>query len=317
MDLGQLRYFSKIVEHRSFTRAAQDCSVSQPALSQQIAKLEKELGQPLFERQGRSIRLTPAGQVLQTRAEKILQLVDDAKRQITDDGQTGRICVSAIPTIAPYLLPKLLSTVGSQFPDASFVIGEDTTETLLKRCSNGDVDVGILALPASAKYLTIEPFFEEELLLALPADHPLCSRSRISAKDIASEAFILLGDTHCLVDAIESFCNQKNFQPVTTSRIEQLTTIKNLVALGHGVTFVPKMATLDDLGGQIVYRSLCGDKPTRKVAICWNPYRYQSQLLSNFIKGVNEFCGSDFISSLDVGKGSRPKLSKVVTPSRA
>ena len=79
MDLGQLRYFSKIVEHRSFTRAAQDCSVSQPALSQQIAKLEKELGQPLFERQGRSIRLTPAGQVLQTRSEKILQLVDDAK----------------------------------------------------------------------------------------------------------------------------------------------------------------------------------------------------------------------------------------------
>ena len=88
MDLGQLRYFSKIVEHRSFTRAAKDCSVSQPALSQQIAKLEKELGQPLFERQGRSIRLTPAGQVLQTHAEKILRLVDDAKRQITDDGQT-------------------------------------------------------------------------------------------------------------------------------------------------------------------------------------------------------------------------------------
>ena len=85
MDLGQLRYFVKIVEHRSFTRAARDCSVSQPALSQQIGKLEKELGQPLFERQGRSIRLTPAGQLLQTRAEKILGLVEDAKRHITDD----------------------------------------------------------------------------------------------------------------------------------------------------------------------------------------------------------------------------------------
>ncbi len=300
MDLGQLRYFSKIVEHRSFTRAAKDCSVSQPALSQQIAKLEKELGQPLFERQGRSIRLTPAGQVLHTHAEKILQLVDDAKRQITDDGQTGRICVSAIPTIAPYLLPVLLTSVVSQFPLANFVISEDTTDPLLKRCASGDIDVGLLALPATAKYLTIEPLFEEELLLALPANHALCSRSRISTKDISNERFILLGETHCLVDSIESFCHRKNFQPLATSRIEQLTTVKHLIALGHGLSFVPKIAATDDLGGKLVYRSLSGDKPTRKIAICWNPYRYQSQLLSNFIKAITEFAGSDFVASIEV-----------------
>jgi LysR family hydrogen peroxide-inducible transcriptional activator len=306
MDLGQLRYFSKIVEHRSFTRAAQDCSVSQPALSQQIAKLEKELGQPLFERQGRSIRLTPAGQVLQTQAEKILQLVEDAKRQITDDGQTGRICVSAIPTIAPYLLPHVLSSVGQQFPQASFMVSEDPTEALLRRCSNGDVDVGILAMPAAAKYLTIEPLYEEELLLALPKDHPLCERTRITSKDIADEPFALLGDTHCLVDAIEAFCNRKNFQPVVTSRIEQLVTVQNLVALGHGLSFVPKIAATDDLGGKIVYRSMSGEKPTRTVAICWNPYRYQSQLLSNFIKALNEFAGSDFIASVELKSKSKP-----------
>jgi len=311
MDLGQLRYFSKIVEYRSFTRAAQDCSVSQPALSQQIAKLEKELGQPLFERQGRSIRLTPAGQVLQTRAEKILQLVEDAKRQITDDGQTGRICVSAIPTIAPFLIPELLTSVGTQFPKASIVIGEDATETLLKRCSDGDVDVGIVAMPADGKYLTVEPLFEEELLLALPANHPLCERSRITSKDIAKESFVLLGDTHCLSDTIESFCNDKKFQPVATSRIEQLTTIQNLVALGYGISFVPKISTEDDLGGRLVYRSLSGDKPTRKVAVCWNPYRYQSQLLSNFIKAIFEFGGSEFIASLDVGKSTKPKVESV------
>lgn len=299
MDLGQLRYFSKIVEHRSFTRAAKDCSVSQPALSQQIAKLEKELGQPLFERQGRSIRLTPAGQVLQGRAEKILDLVDDAKRQITDDGQTGRICVSAIPTIAPYLLPNVLASVASQFPDANFEISEDTTDELLQRCSSGDIDVGLLALPATGKYLKIEPLFEEELLLALPADHPLCARSRICSKDIANERFILLGDSHCLVDSIEAYCNQKNFQPVTTSRIEQLTTVQHLVALGHGISFVPKIASTDDLGGRLVYRSLNGDKPSRTVAICWNPYRYQSQLLSNFMKAITEFTGSEYLASIE------------------
>ncbi len=300
MDLGQLRYFSKIVEHRSFTRAAQDCSVSQPALSQQIAKLEKELGQPLFERQGRSIRLTPAGQILQTQAEKILQLVDDAKRQITDDGQTGRICISAIPTVAPYLLPMVLRDVGEQFPHAKFVVNEDTTGDLLKRCSNGDVDVGLLALPAAAKYLTIEPLFSEELLLALPIGHPLANKNRIMAKDIAKEPFVLLGEAHCLVDAIEGFCNRKSFQPVSTSRIEQLATVQHLVALGHGLSFIPRIAAEQDRGGQLIYRSMCGEKPMRKLALCYNPYRYQSQLLANFIKGLREFAGSTFVAALQL-----------------
>ncbi len=288
MDLGQLRYFIKIVEHRSFTRAARDCSVSQPALSQQIAKLEKELGQPLFERQGRTIRLTSAGQILQAEAEKILQLVDDVKGQITDDGQTGRISIAAIPTIGPYFLPAALKSVGGQFQYASFVVNEHVTDDLLKRCSNGDVDVGVLALPAQAKYLTVEPLFEEELMLALPTNHPLAKQEKITSQDIADEPFVLLGEAHCLVESIESFCNSQRFQPVSTSNIQQLETAKNLVAAGHGITFVPKMACCQDSHSQLVFRSLTGNRPTRTVAICWNPYRYQSQLLNNFLKGLRE-----------------------------
>ena len=294
MDLGQLRYFTKIVEHRSFTKAAHDCSVSQPALSQQISKLEKELGQPLFERQGRSIRLTPAGQLLHLQADKILQLADDAKKQITDDGETGRICLSAIPTIAPYLLPIILKNVGSLFPKASFVISEDTTEDLLKKCSNGDVDVGIVALPAAAKYLTIEPLFDEELLLALSPDNPLCEKKKLVSSDLEEQPFVLLRDTHCLVAAIESFCNSKNFQPLTASRIEQLTTIQLLISLDHGVSFIPKMASAIDLNGRIAYRSMSEDAPKRTIAICFNPYRYQSKLLGKFIAAVQELCSGDF-----------------------
>ena len=294
MDLGQLRYFTKIVEHRSFTKAAADCSVSQPALSQQISKLEKELGQPLFERQGRSIRLTPAGQMLHLQADKILQLADDAKKQITDDGETGRICLSAIPTIAPYLLPIILKKVGSLFPKANFVISEDTTDDLLKRCSNGDVDVGILALPAAAKYLTIEPLFEEELLLALSPDNPLSEKKKLVSDDLQEEPFVLLRDTHCLVEAIESFCNSKNFQPLTASRIEQLTTIQLLISLDHGVSFIPQMASAIDLNGKIAYRSISEDPPKRTIAICFNPYRYQSRLLGKFISAVQELCSGDF-----------------------
>jgi len=321
MDLGQLRYFTKIVEHRSFTKAAHDCSVSQPALSQQISKLEKELGQPLFERQGRSIRLTPAGQLLHLQADKILQLADDAKKQITDDGETGRICLSAIPTIAPYLLPIILKSVGSLFPKANFVIGEDTTDDLLKRCSNGDVDVGIVALPAAAKYLTIEPLFDEELMLALSPDNPLNKKSKLVSADLEEEPFLLLRDTHCLVETIESFCNSKNFQPLTASRIEQLTTIQLLISLDHGVSFVPKMASAIDLNGKIVYRSMSEDPPKRTIAICYNPYRYQSRLLGKFITAVQELCSGDFSPRQEIfnrsdqpeatvkGGHQRPKLT--------
>ena len=286
MDLGQLRYFSKIVEHRSFTKAARDCSVSQPALSQQIGKLEKELGQPLFERQGRTIRLTPAGQLLHVQAEKILRLADDAKKQITDDGETGQIYISAIPTIAPYLVPSILKTLQGEFPNAKFIISEDTTETLLKRCSNGEVDLGILALPAASKYLTIEPIFEEELMLAVSAENELCKKTKIVGDDLKDIPFVLLREAHCLVDSIESFCNGNNFQPISTSRIEQLTTVQHLVALDHGVSFVPKMASAIDLDGKIVYRSMSGQQPSRQVGLCWNPYRYQSRLLARFIEAV-------------------------------
>lgn len=290
MDLGQLRYFSKIVEHKSFTRAAEDCSVSQPALSQQIGKLERELGLPLFERQGRTIRMTPAGKLLQTHATKILQLVDDAKRQLTDDGETGNILLSAIPTVAPHLLPAILSNVGEQFPKAKLIVSEMATEELLKRCTSGEIDLGFVATSAKSKYLTVEPLFEEELLLAIPSTHALCQKSSITIEDIRDEPFILLSDAHCLLESIENFCNNNNFQPVAGTRIEQLITVQNLVAMGQGLSFVPRMATDVDLGGRIVYRQLTGAAPTRMVSICWNPYRYESQLLGNFMKAIREFC---------------------------
>ena len=303
MDLGQLKYFTKIVEHGSFTRAAQDCSVSQPALSQQIAKLEKELGQPLFERQGRSIEVTPAGHVLWAQADKILQMVDDVKRQITDVGQTGRIGISAIPTIGPYFIPGLLKAIGGQFAQASFVVNEDVTDVLLKRCSNGEVDLGILALPATAKYLTIEPLIEEELLLALPANHRFVDKPEIFVDDIRDEPFVLLDEAHCLQENVQSFCNTQRFQPVTTSRIQQLITVQNLVGLGHGVSLIPEMACRSTASDRVVYRSIAGEAPKRTIAVCWNPYRYQSQLVGNFLKALRELGDPPIIQA----EGSLPE----------
>ncbi|MDB4367963.1 LysR family transcriptional regulator [Mariniblastus sp.] len=300
MDLGQLRYFNKIVEHRSFTRAAKDCSVSQPALSQQIAKLEKELGQPLFERQGRTIRMTPAGQVLQNHAQKILQLVEDAKRQITDDGQSGQICISATPTIAPYFFPELLNGVTSQFPKADFSLVETNSDSLIQLCLKGDLDVGVLAISPlvkqSANYLSFETLLEEELLLAIPAQHPLCRKSRIHLKDLALDNFLMLPANHSLTSTLDNFFHRKKFHPGSITRVQQLATLQSMITSGYGVSLVPKMAARDD-SNKIVYRSLSGDQPRREIALCWNSKRYQSELLSNFLKALIEFAGNQFSSA--------------------
>ena len=300
MDVGQLRYFTKIVEHRSFTKAAKHCLVSQPALSQQIGKLERELGQPLFERQGRTIRLTPAGQLLHRKAEKILLLIEDAKRQVADDGETGQISMSAVASLASYMLPVILGKVGQQFPQIDWNISEDSSEALIKKVSDGDLDLGFLTTPVSSRYLHVEPLFEEVLYVALPAQHRLAAQSTLQIDDLCEEPFVMPSDEDGLASTIEEFCNANNFQPQVSANVQQLLTVQSLVAMEHGLSFVPAMATGLSMDGRIAYRKLTGDQPKRSVAICWNPYRYQCQLQKNFIASVREFCeGFDFASGTE------------------
>lgn len=288
MELSQLRYFLKAAELKNFTRAAEACFISQPALSQQILKLEEELKQPVFERQGRQVSLTPAGEVLRERAEQILTLVDDVRGRITDDGETGRVAVSAIPTIAPYLLPDVLRCFAERFPKSEIEVNEDVTEALIKRVQQGEVDVGLVALPVEARYLKIETLFEEELLLAMPAGHPLADRKRVTLTDLTGLPFVLLGEAHCLTGNVLSFCQRKAFQPVMTGRTSQLATVQELVALGHGVSLIPASAARLDASDRRTYRSLSGEKPTRTIALCWNSYRFQSRLLKAFLDCVRE-----------------------------
>jgi LysR family hydrogen peroxide-inducible transcriptional activator len=282
MELDQLRHFLKVAEHSNFTRAAEDIALSQPALSRSVGRLEEELGQPLFERQTRSVSLTDAGHLLLERARQILLLVDDTKALFNDDGQTGRIRVAAIPTIAPYFLPERLKRFHRDFPKASVIVHEDTTENLLKKLNDGLVDVMIAALPIEARYLQIEKLFDEELLLVTAKENPLAKRKSIQLHDIETLPFVLLGEAHCLTDSIVSFCRQKSFHPLSVERTSQLATVQELVALDHGISLVPKMAAELDNSARRVYRSLEGLKPTRSVIMVTNPYRYKSRLQHSF-----------------------------------
>ncbi|OJW19405.1 MAG: hyalin [Planctomycetales bacterium 71-10] len=284
MEIQQLRMFLKVAEQGSFTRAARDCGVSQPAISQQIGKLEATLGRPLFERQGRQVALTEAGETLRRRAMQIVSLVEDTARLLCDDGETGKVVVSAIPTVAPYLMPGLLETFHDRHPRARVEVNEEVTEAVVRRCGLGEIDVGVLAMPASRGYLKFETLFQEELLLVTAADHPLAGRDRVELDDLRDFPFVLLDEAHCLSDDIRGFCRRRLFQPVTTGRVSQLATVQELVAQGFGISLVPAMAVRPDPSGRLRYRSLDGERPSRTITACWNPDRYQSRLMLSFLE---------------------------------
>ena len=290
MELSLLRSFLKIAEHGSFTRAAGELGVSQPALSQQMARLEGSIGRPLFDRLGRSVALTEAGRLLRDRAERIVALADDAARELADDDLGGRLSVAAIPTIAPFLLPMVLRAFRRDHPEVIVRVDEEVTEALLRRCQRGESDVGLLALPAEVpSNLTFEPLFDEPLVLALPLGHPLAERREVPIDAVRGEPFVLLGEGHCLSDQIRNFCQQRALQPIVTGRTGQLATVQELVALGHGVSFVPEMARRVDASPNRVYRAIAGTPPTRTVAACWNPGRYRTRHARLFLETLRAY----------------------------
>lgn len=282
MDLDQLRYFLRVAERQNFTRAAEELSISQPALSRSIQKLEEELGQPVFERRMRSLTLTDAGILLLSRAQAALSILEDTKAEITDDGKSGRVRVGAIPTIAPYFLPKILRRFSREFPKAALIVREDTTDSLLQCCRQGEIDLAILAMPVPARHLEVEDLFEEELFLVLPPEHHLVAKEKIRVGDLEPYPFVLLDEAHCLADNIVDFCRQRSFHPVAVERTSQLAMVQELVSLSHGISMIPAMARRLDQSDRRVYRSLSGKCPTRKIAAVWNPYRFQSRLLKAF-----------------------------------
>lgn len=280
MELDQLRYFLQVAERGNFTRAAEDLSISQPALSRSIRKLEEELGRPVFQRQARVVSLTDAGTLLQARAYQLLSILEDTKAEITDDGESGRVRLGAIPTVAPFFLPGVLRRFAQEYPKATIVVQENTTDKLIKSCTQGEIDLAILALPVPANYLEIEELFAEELLLVLPPDHPLVEQPKIRLEDVEPYPFVLLDEAHCLSDHIVSFCRQRSFQPLAVEKTSQLAMVQELVSLGHGISMIPAMAQRLDQSDRRIYRSFTEQVPTRTIAVASNPYRFQSRLLN-------------------------------------
>lgn len=292
LNLYALEQFVALARTRNFTRAAEELHVSQPALSRSIRKLEDQLGKPLFERRPREVVLTELGERLLGRAREILRMIDETLTEFSEAGRNPRVRLGAIPTIAPYFLPRVLGGFSEVRPDIRVVVQEDTTDQLVRRCSQGELDVVILAFPVAAPLLQVEPLFEEELLLVMPAQHALATSRTVSISALERYPFVTLNEVHCLSENIASFCRRKSVQPVSMERTSQLVTVQELVSLDHGLSIVPAMAREIDTSQTRVYRSFTGDRPQRTVALGWNAERPISEATQAFMRHVRERSGT-------------------------
>ena len=285
MEMHQLRYAVAVARSGNFSRAAEQCHVSQPSLSQQILKLEEELGERLFERTKREARPTPHGEVFLRRAIRILEEVDAAKREAEDakDLLTGTVMIGVIPTAAPYMLPKAITAFMKRFPGVEVVVQEEPTARLLKLLHGYEVDLALLSPPFPTERLETLPIMNEELLLAVPPSHPFATKRSITAGDLEQERLIVMQEGHCLGDQVLGFCSRGQNHPRISFRSAQLETIQSLVAAGMGISLVPAMAMREDRKGQPIYRSLSGKKPTRSVVATWPKQRPPGRAAMEFL----------------------------------
>ncbi len=294
MELHQLRYLLAVAKTGNFTRAADLCHVTQPSLSQQIAKLEDELGERLFSRLKRSAVLTSVGAALVQRATRIMAEVDAAHRDVADAAEhvRGKVSVGVLPTIAPYLLPRILALTARECPAMEVRIHEATTAQLLVSAAACEIDFAIVSLPIEDARFIREPLFEDELLLAVPPRHPLTKKALVRLSDLEPERFILMEEGHCLGDQSLSFCQRNRLNPQIAFRSAQLETIQALVASGVGISLIPQLAVPTRRPGQPVFISLANPKPTRTIAVIWRKEHYHSRAAREFLRLLKSACAA-------------------------
>jgi LysR family hydrogen peroxide-inducible transcriptional activator len=288
MEIHQLTYFVAVAETGSFSRAAERCNIAQPSLSQQIQKLEQELGEPLFDRLPRKVVLTDAGRTLLPRAVSILSDLQDIKHTLNQNADAGHglLNVGFIPTIAPFVLPRVIQRFSQEFPNARLTVQEDLTETIVRNLLDGKLDVGITSMPIHHRLIRTQELLTEPLLVASAKENDFITRTSIHIKELDDFPFIALSEMHCLGEQVQSFCHRQNLELKIVCDTSQLTTVKNCVEIGLGVSLVPRALALSDKSQQVNYRPLNGAVPQRKIAAATHAERTLSFLAKKFIEIV-------------------------------
>lgn len=272
-SLRQLEYLVAVAEEGHIGRAAQRCHVAQPSLSAQLKELERGLGAALVERIGRGIRLTPAGENLAGKAREILQATDDLVEgaQQSTTRLRGRLRIAAIPTVAPYLLPRFVPLLREHHPEVETHLRELHTPNLVPALVNGDIDLGLMALPVEDPTLDHVVILDDPFLVALDPAHSFAAAEDVAIDHLVGEAVLLLEDGHCLRDQALEICSRVGAEEAGEIQATSLATLCQMVAAGMGVTLLPRSARAVEArdGTGILVRPFRGAAPTRKLVLTW------------------------------------------------
>ena len=288
MNFKDLQYFSTLAKTKNFGEAAALCGVSQPGLSIQLKKLEKELGVNLFERSTKQVIITPEGSELLERAERILREANDLRlcaKQFSDPYQ-GKLVIGAFPTLAPYLFPRIIDDLHGSYPEMKFYISEDKTARLLEQLKSGTIDAAFIALPHEDFQLESAFIFEEEFLLAVSKANPRAQLKSLNSSEIQGEALMLLSEGHCLRDQSLEFCGANHINESVDFRASGIETLRQMVAGDLGMTLMPACAKRDNDG--LAYIPFSDPAPKRRIGLFW---RKSSAKRDIFLEIANELKG--------------------------
>ncbi|MDP9008428.1 MAG: LysR substrate-binding domain-containing protein [Pseudomonadota bacterium] len=293
MTIRELRYLVALANRAHFGRAAQECHVSQPTLSVQIRKLEEYLGVTLIERSAKSFALTPIGQEVVEKARRIVMQVDEllAKTRTGHGPLSGPLNLGVIPTLAPYLLPKLLPFLKSRYQALQLVVHEDLTGHLLERLQDYQIDAALLALPLDGGEFEELPLFDEPFWFACPPRHPLAQLKAVTEADLHGEPMLLLADGPWLRGQVLAAYGHTAAEEegIDDFRAASLETICQLVSAGFGCTLLPALAARAPQGPEpsFVIRPLHSPNANRRIGLVWRrgyPKAQELALLGELVR---------------------------------
>jgi LysR family hydrogen peroxide-inducible transcriptional activator len=288
VNLKDLKYLVALADTGHFGKAAERTFVSQPTLSAQLKKLEDYLGVKLVERQPKNVQLTEVGKQVVVRARRMLDEGDEiiALARNHTDPFAGKLKLALIPTIGPYLLPRVMQKIRKALPHLGLMLYEHQTESLLKRLRDGEIDLGIMALPIAQDGLETRKLYEEDFTVALPNNHPLAAKSSIKIQDLKGQTLLLLEDGHCLRDQALEVCSRVDIREAEDFRATSLETLRQMVIAGLGITLLPETAVESPFGSQrgLTIREFSKPAPTRTVGAVWR----KSSTRASAIAAVND-----------------------------
>lgn len=283
MELQQLRYFVRIAETGSFTRAAQALLVAQPSLSQQIRKLERELGFQLFERSSARVSLTSEGQQFLPYARAVLDRLAEAATVAAElrGSDRGVVTIGVSPIAGARILPGLLRAVAQRYPGLTVRTREEGLSRLLELLEAGEIDLATVLLPASDPNLVIATVLAEHLVLVLPRDHRLASHESVAIEEARDDPFVLLTTEFGLRQRVIEECERAGFRPRVVFESREVGIIQGLVEAGLGITVLPVGAVRHDLATVVRPVLSGGLRPQRQIGLAMRGDRYVPRAARN------------------------------------